>query len=134
MHLRAIAVLATVLATAGCGSGDVYAPVSGVVTASGRPVEGVRVTFQPAERGAAARSVATTGASGEYRLARPVSGDAGALVATHRVSMTTLAPNPNANEATPMPRELVPPRYRDGSVRIDVPAAGLQNAHFDLAN
>lgn len=115
---------------AGCGENLQYAPVSGTVTHRGSPIEGIEISFQPLDQPVAVQSVARTDASGRYTLKRMAVDNSGAMVGMHRVMMTSMAPNPNANESTPLPRELVPPRLRDGSVVFEVPTEGTDSADF----
>lgn len=125
-----LSLLLAALLVAGCGESAKYAPVSGTVTHRGKPVAGVLVSFQPVDLPVAAQSVARTDASGRYTLKRLASDSVGAMVGPHRVTMTSMAPDPNANESTPLPREIVPPRLRDGSIRFQVPAVGTDAADF----
>lgn len=127
-----LAVLAGVVVAGviGCGEGHRYAPVAGVVTYNGTPIEGARVVFQPVQGEPGSGSTGTTDAEGRFELSR-LSGDGpGARVTTHRVTMTMNALGAAANESTPMPSDPMPTRLRDGSARFEVPAEGTASANF----
>lgn len=81
---HSVLLLAVCFALAGCGgSGVNLAPVTGVITNDGKPVEGAMIEFFP-EDGRA--SVGATNAAGEYTL--KYSDDAGAVIGTCRVQIT----------------------------------------------
>jgi hypothetical protein len=70
----------------GCGdSVPAMAPVSGVVTVDGQPVEGATVTFVPEAGGRPA--IGLTNAEGKFTLETLKPGD-GALVGKHKVTVT----------------------------------------------
>ena len=72
--LAATALALLVTSAAGCGSGPpapATAPVSGVVTVDGAPVEHAQVSFVPIEGTPGLGSAATTDAGGRYGLRTP---------------------------------------------------------------
>ncbi len=148
--MKRFLVCAGLLAAAGCGSGPVYAPVSGTVTLDGQPLAGVMVLFQPAAAAGSSDaggvgSTARTDAQGKYTLAastpdpRP-----GALVGRHTVRIATPPPagaatgDPdsdaaNAPKGAKAFRDPVPPRYNTATeLSFDVPAKGTDKADFAL--
>ena len=78
--------LATIACVTGCGSsGPAMAPVSGVVTVDGAPVENAAVMFVPEGGGRPATGL--TDADGKFSLETLEPGD-GALVGNHKVTVT----------------------------------------------
>ena len=88
---RVLCALGLLLVLAGCGEGESDAPqlgtVTGTVTSGGQPVVGATVTFLPdsASGTVGPASTGSTDESGKYSLTG--SGDAGAVVGTHKVSI-----------------------------------------------
>lgn len=88
IRLLAVACCVVGVACVGCGpSGPPLGTVSGTVTMDGQPLSNALVTFTPAEGGRS--STGKTDASGKYELAFVES--KGALIGTHKVSVTTIA-------------------------------------------
>jgi hypothetical protein len=81
--------LLIVVALVGCGGSDKpkLAPVTGVVTLDGQPIEGAAVMFMPTAGGRPAHG--STDAHGRFELMTFKTGD-GALVGEHRVSVTKM--------------------------------------------
>lgn len=89
--------LAAVVAAAGCGEGrPELAPVEGVVSFAGKPVEQGIITFYPA---AGRPATGSLGPGGRYRLTTYESGD-GALVGAHKVVIEAAI----VRNATPPPK------------------------------
>lgn len=127
-------------------------PVAGVVTLDGKPLANVQVTFDQPELGPNMNKgyIGWTDTEGRYSLRPLDSTDAGAVVGTYRVSLTTAVVNPAApqpkqqssaakpaspflfEESPPALPELVPAAYRDGKQTFVVPAEGTQSADFPL--
>ncbi len=90
--------LIALAAIAGCSRGPEFAPVEGVVTINGRPMNDAEVVFMP-DPGAGTvgpTSAGYTDEKGHYSLATS-KGQLGAIVGTHRVcirDLTTLPPPP----------------------------------------
>jgi hypothetical protein len=136
--------LLLVLLAAGCGKSDNLAPVSGVVTLDGRPVEGATVNFQPMTEGKALAgthvgSSGKTDGSGRYTLTtvenKPRSG---ALVGKHRVTISKVseAATESQADAGPAARKIKDPihsKYNQNSIlECTVPAGGNDKADFAL--
>ncbi len=145
-------ILATML---GCGDGGVsgpaFAPVSGVVTLDGKPVEGAAIIFSPKKEGT--MSMAISDADGKFVM-KSGSGRKGAAVGDHNVtvnlSVSTEAEVKTTDDglAPAMPNELgsdvpkpkparvgfiVPERYsKPGALSVTVPAGGLSGHKLEL--
>ena len=91
----AFATALALLAASGCGSGPPVGTVTGTVTMDGAPLPNALVTFVP--EGGGQPAMGKTDATGKYELYRR--GEAGALIGTHTVVVTT-APDPAAAPAT----------------------------------
>lgn len=89
--LAVVAVAVVALITTGCGdAGPQLAPVEGVVTLEGDPLEGAIVLFQPSEGGKPATGL--TDAAGKFVLTTLEQGD-GAQVGVNEVSVTKELPS-----------------------------------------
>lgn len=133
--------LALIIALAGgCnGSEHTLVPVTGRVTQNDKPVVNASITFQPMALSSdnlnpGPGSFGRTDADGRYSLRTfDLSDQVGAVVGKHRV---TVRPNKQANLSdaageTKSPE--IPAAFTDGSLIIEVPDAGLENANIDLA-
>jgi hypothetical protein len=124
----------------GCG-GRSYevAPVSGRVRVNEKPAAGVHVSFQPVAKdkdqiSPGPGSYAVTDENGDYTLVTVEPAEPGAVVGTHRVRFTLLEENPEDirdDVGRPIKRRL-PEQYGDGSLTMDVPKEGTDQANFDL--
>jgi hypothetical protein len=101
----------------GCGqSGPATSAVSGKVVLSGKPVEGATVTFVP-EKGAPA--MATTDASGEFRIDRAVRG-------TSRVTITKVSGGgPAGMPASPTPADMARMAAAQGGKKQEQPKSAI---------
>jgi hypothetical protein len=111
----------------------------------GNPLPNVHVQFQPIgtkENPNPGRgSYGATDAEGKYRLRIDGERD-GAVVAKHRVAISTILPGEGVNfdpetgspdGAPPGGRERIPARYNDQTeLTFDVPASGTVQADFQL--
>lgn len=126
---------AALLLLAGCGAADgpELARVSGTVTLNGEPLPHAVVQFQPTGP-QGSYSAARTDESGFYEL-RFTRDRSGAIIGTHRVSISTAAPDAEDENGNPRPvAEKVPATYnaqstmiRDvepGANTIDLPLTG----------
>lgn len=104
-----VAALATIFFT-GCDKGPAVAPVTGVVTQNGEPLNGAMVEFQP-DKGAP--SYGYTDESGRYEIQYQTN-RMGALLGHHYVSVTTEGEvtDPKTDMAVNVP-ELVPAEYNE---------------------
>jgi hypothetical protein len=125
----------------GCGGPEYdLAPVSGRVTMAGKPLADVKVSFQPTAKSPGQPnpgpgSYGTTDAEGRFTL-RTIEPEAdGAVVGTHRVHLRTKPPAQDpTDDRAPVFKEIVPPRWRDGSQTFEVPPEGTQQADFELTS
>jgi hypothetical protein len=127
---------AACLMLSGCAEHNL-APVSGVVTLDGKPLVGGEVRFQPMGQDVGNPGPDSTGITddvGRFEL-ETQDGDAGAVVGTHRVRISSRVPNDAAAEgADARPSvELVPAHYNlQTTLTFPVPAEGTSKADFIL--
>jgi hypothetical protein len=87
-------VLAAALAgLAGCGGGPQFAEVEGKVTPNGKPLDKIRVEFNPT--GSGPRSVALTDAAGKFVLKADDGSRDGAVVGSHKVVLRDMGAFPD---------------------------------------
>lgn len=90
----------TVALAVGCGSGIATAPVSGTITIDGEPLADASVTFTPKATGMEApASNGRTDASGQYSLSVTATGDAGAVMGKHIVTVSLIAEEQEGDDA-----------------------------------
>lgn len=122
----------------GCGSGIKLVEVSGRITQNNQPRPGLSVTFQPVAKssrdtGPGPASYGKTDAEGRYRL-RTITTDAdGAVVGQHAVAIHVFQPETRSDVEQSDPDAGIPHRFRDSSLKVDVPPTGLTTANFDLS-
>lgn len=138
MRGRLLLFACVTLLALGCG-GEQAVPVSGKVTLNGAPLPNAKVIFQPVAKSGTETgppSEGTTNAQGEYTLQLVGRGTPGAVVGSHRVSISALqgaAPDPKDDNPKPR-KELVPERYNANTeLKFDVPAGGTSKADFPLS-
>ncbi|MCA9101532.1 MAG: hypothetical protein KDA63_10295 [Planctomycetales bacterium] len=132
--------LAGALSLVGCADKPYeLAPVSGVVTLNDQPLVNASVNFQPVAAGTSAApgpgSFGRTDDRGRFQL-RTVDLDAeGAVVGTHRVTVSTPSSNTEIRDdrSYPQDMETLPPEWQDGSKHFAVPAGGTDAANFSIA-
>ena len=125
----------------GCGDSKKFAPVSGKVTLNGKPLPSAHVMFQPDVDPGSIQggegSAGKTNDKGEFTL-KSSTGKTGAMVGTHRVSISALEAQVGDRDTRP-PRggpplaDKVPARYNSKSeLTFPVPRGGSDKADFDL--
>jgi hypothetical protein len=127
--------IALALLPVGCGRYQT-APVSGRVTLDNKPLANAMVLFVPetgAETTSLPSAVGTTGEDGRYALVLGSGNNAkGAVVGKYKV-MITLGAQGVSGDAKPTFHKQLPARYnRQTELSCDVPAAGRDDANFDL--
>jgi hypothetical protein len=137
-----IALVCVVLCLAGCG-GPSLAPVSGTVTLDGKPVDGIRVTFEPIldklELTGAKyyRSFGITDEQGRYTMQTEVDGRLrpGAVVGNATVRLVCTKRDAFMNKGLEDSRAVhdLPASAQDKSIRYTVERAGSAEAHFHLS-
>jgi len=131
--LLLVVLSAVVLSTiAGCGSEHTLVPVAGHVSLDESPLVDAQVTFSPLGSGVGTTSIGRTDSEGRYELSTMEKGSRGATVGRHRVTVSTVKIDPNTDERTPSPREIVPVRYQDGSFVIEVTGDGTETADIEI--
>jgi hypothetical protein len=106
----------------GCGTSYKTAPVSGKVTMDGKALGHATVMFVPEAAGQLPSSTALTDGDGHYSLTLNSDGNGnGAVVGKHKVIISLGS------------RAQLPDRYnRHSTLECDVPAAGRDDANFEL--
>src|SRR5437879_1216622 len=90
------------LSAAGCSGGPAFAPVTGTVTAGGKPLENVQVEFWPQVSGP--RSLGVTDKNGRFTLTSDNGEQPGAVIGSHKVVLVDLIPY--AKVPVNLPREV----------------------------
>ena len=116
----------------GCSEGLKYAPVEGTITAEGKGVPGLRVAFQPTSGGPEQIAVGVTDQSGKYQLSNLDGKQTGAAVGRNQVLLSFGEANVHADELTPLPKQVVPLKFRDGSLEYEVKPEGNLTADFEI--
>ena len=123
----------------GCGGPAAHkvVPVSGTVTLDDQPAQGIHVSFTPLAEGeidAGPGSTAVTDAQGKFTLkTAEESRRSGAVPGKHSVIFSVATEQaPDDDSVQTEPQVSLPERYRDGSEQFEVPAAGTDQANFDL--
>jgi hypothetical protein len=117
---------------AGCGREPQLVPVSGRVTLNGTPLEGAAVYFQPSN-GAGLMPFGRTDADGRYTLRVEEIRGVGAAVGNYRVVITKVGKDEYTKDGWKPPKNEIPARFNaDSQLTCDVPAAGREDADFDL--
>jgi hypothetical protein len=131
--------LAPLLILAGCNARDhELADVHGRITRGGQPVQNLSVTFQPIAKNAESpnpgpASYGITDADGRYGLKTITDDSTGAVVGSHRVVIQVIKKPSASDAADRIIDTTIPANYRDGSITLEVPAAGLSSADFELS-
>jgi hypothetical protein len=142
MSLRAgLVLLVLALLLPGCGGAPPPTPpVSGRVTLDGKPLANAMVMFipvaGPADKDPLPSSVGTTDENGHYSLVlSSITRKAtGAVVGKHKV-MITIGAGGDSSDTKPTFHKQLPQQYnRKTQLECEVPAAGRDDANFDLSS
>lgn len=121
-----------VLSLIGCGGpGYPLANVSGTVSMNGKPLANANLMFSPSEGQSGPSSSGKTDNEGRFELVTIDLDHPGAVPGQHRVTITTATAS-GADERAKISREIVPPKYRDGSFKFDVPDEGTKVANIEI--
>jgi len=116
----------------GCGgSGLDTAPVSGVVTFNSEPLANASVTFTPIvpeDEPDAPASNGTTNEKGEYSLTVTTTGDHGAVVGSHNVTIVLFEDNSESDQVDPTKETSSLPEIEE-AYEVE---SGSNEANFDL--
>jgi hypothetical protein len=137
----------------GCGQSLPVAPVSGTITIDGQPLAGATITTQPIAtdtQNPGPGSFGHTDDQGHYELELVQPARKGAIIGQHRVMISRA----NAAEASSSPQRAAgsdvefwtddprgnrrptgptwPTRFSDGSLQLEVPVEGTEQANFNL--
>jgi hypothetical protein len=118
-RFQSIGLLAVAALLAGCGGEMKVAPVSGVVTLDGRPLDRASVVFKPEAGGRP--SFGVTDEQGRFILAYSMNED-GAEVGPATVMISTKLQAEGAAENAPRAAERVPVKYAKKPLRVTVEA------------
>jgi hypothetical protein len=134
-------IVCAALITIGCGDSREYglAPVSGIVTLDGKPIDKARVSFQPqgSTTNPGPGSYAFCDASGHFEL-KTIRDEPGAVVGPHAVRITS--PRPPGNSASdsdtgPAFKDPIPTKYNyQTELTFTVPQGGTTEANFELTS
>jgi hypothetical protein len=141
------------LLCAGCGDSLSVAPVSGTITFDGQPLGGASITTQPVASGSenpGPGSFGVTDAQGHYELELVKPARKGAIIGDHRVMISKVgAANAESEPQQETDGDVMvwsddprghrqsvgsswPARFTDGSLQLQVPPDGTDQANFDL--
>ncbi|MEO0529289.1 MAG: carboxypeptidase-like regulatory domain-containing protein [Planctomycetota bacterium] len=124
----------------GCGGDASVAPVEGTIRLNGQPLAGARINTQPIgsdnDANPGVGSFATTDDDGHYELELVQPARPGAIVGTHRVRIKQqkVVYREDRPDAPTLLRSPLPRSASNGSLRLEVPPAGIENADFDLVS
>ena len=139
-------ILLLVVAIGCSGDGCDVAPVSGVITIGGKPIEGVKVKMFPVAidgsktvKGKMASGI--TDAQGRYSLVlADNNARSGATVGINRVVLSTLVTKRNPDDPAGayliVVPEMIPKKFtslRHTSLQFEVPTTGTDQANFELS-
>jgi hypothetical protein len=116
----------------GCG-GPKLVPVEGTVTMDGQPLANATIAMELIGGDKESRFFSgETDAAGKYVIVPFEDGGEGVIAGEYSVMIRSVIAPPGANEMTELPPERVPMSYRDGSLKLTVPAEGTTSANFDI--
>ncbi|MBW3598603.1 MAG: carboxypeptidase-like regulatory domain-containing protein [Planctomycetes bacterium] len=128
-----------VVVLGGCGgSGLDTAPVTGTVTLDGEPLSGATVTFVPERTGMEApSSQGMTDAQGRYALSVVATGDEGAVIGQHQVTINVFPEQEDPTDDADLAlteEQIVPARYNEDSELTYEVKDGSNVADWALSN
>lgn len=109
MRIRIFWSMGLLMSIVGCGGGLPLAPVTGVVTLDGQPLENATVTFLPIA-GEGSTSIGETGPDGKFVLSYTREKH-GALIGKHRVRINTSKITTHSSGIESHIGERIPDRY-----------------------
>jgi hypothetical protein len=128
------------LATLGCGgSSGEFAPVHGILTIGGKPIDRAEIVLRVSNPAAGPQAVtrAVTDKEGHF-VFKSITPEKkfveGAVVGKHQVFVSTriVEQDANGNERV-VRKELLSPKYTSGEeLSIDIPPEGIEELKFDL--
>ncbi len=132
--LSTFSVLVLAMSCAGCGKSNLV-PVEGVATLDGKPLAGGIVMLQRSDGPIETRFFSgETDALGKFALKSPEGSATGAAPGEYRVTITSVKLPANAGELTPLQKDRVPSKFRDGSQTFTVPDGGTTDANFAITS
>ncbi len=134
--LTAMLLMATMI---GCNRGVPTARVEGVVTLDGKPLQEIRVLFQPDNKGGeegVTGSFGLTDAAGKFVLKLSDSQNEGAVVDFHAVTLSDkLSEDPKDSDAGGFgktTKSRIPMKYTNEPPKFEVKAGKVNQANFEL--
>lgn len=107
-------------------------PIEGAITLDGNPLPGVQILFDQPNATDGKSFAGRTDDDGRFVLSPVGSDEVSGVEGKYRVSLTTAVADREATEHTPLPKELIPKRYRNGALDFEVPTGGTSEADFEL--
>lgn len=132
--LQILAVHCTMAAIGCSGSPDGIVPVEGTVTLDGQPLPGAQVKFQPPDGTLDNIAIGFTDQEGRFSMHLLGTLEPGVAPGVYEVSFTTAVAGPDDLETDPIPKERVPPKFRNGGLEFEVLPEGDQTASFELVS
>src|SRR3954466_6816249 len=130
---RATLLVAAVLMSTGCTQRIKSVPVSGRVMLNGAPLADVAINFSPVTGGDQAYAAyGKTDKDGRYTLKLVENGQPGATSGKNRVTLNESSGVAESDGGGPKVVLKLPPKARDGTMTIEVPADGTNAADFSF--
>jgi len=129
------------MSAVGCGDDLQVVPASGVIKVDGKPFAGARINTQPVavdikNPNPGPGSFGTTDQDGRYTLELATHPEPGAVVGTHRVTITLEADafsEDPTDDRYQGPSTRLPPWFTDESITIEVPQGGSDSWSLELS-
>ncbi|QDS95389.1 hypothetical protein FF011L_41850 [Roseimaritima multifibrata] len=121
----------------GCGNGETYVPVTGVVTLDGQPLSDAKLIFEPVgdAKGVASGkpSYGRTDSMGRFSLNCPIANEDGAVVGTHRVRVvTTKVASPTEEQISKARQILEKEEIAGGNLNPEISAEQISEYLSDM--